>query len=516
MLALFRCGEISKEVLVLFEEEVTKFQKTIDEKLIVKHLGQISKDLVNEIVKKFTHETKLYSPKVVDNKIKELEDKMKKDIKNLFIQQVGVIRGKSLKSFEMLLSSQTTKKILPNFDLTVEGIKKEVEGFFMEQVNDVQYPGEKWEYENQKQFLIEEIDKFVQEVRKVQIERIIDKEKEDLETEISNSIAPFINNPNKQMWSDIRKCYFLALKDKDQLLKESFKGLKITDEEMKDFVQLLKDKADSFVFQKIQETSSLLALKMHRKFDEEFKYDSGHIPRVFNNAREIKEAFSKARNLALEYIDLFFLYRLSDSRLDDLHISIPQIDDANSSFKYPKIDSKFIIKNEQECKRLYEEFVYKIESSYSDAQRTMLLHTQNQTVPMYFWILLLVLGWNEITFFLFNPLYMAILIIVLTFLFTNYQKGKVADLMKQYPTAAITIKMIQEKIGITLVDFNQIFENEKSEIKSNEQPKQKIEIQTPIKEPQTPKEKEPQTPIKEQEIQKLDTPIKKEDEKQGQ
>lgn len=501
MLALFRCGEISKEVLISFEEDVAKYQKTIDEKLIVKHLGQLSKDLVSEVLKKFTNETKLYSPKVVDIKIKELEDKMKKDVKSLFLQQVGVIRGKSLKSFEMLLSSQTSKKITPNFDSLVEEIKKQVDVFFMEQVLDVQYPGEKWEYENQKQFLLEEIEKFTIEVRKTQIERIIDKEKEDLEIEISQSISSFLNNPNKQMWSDIRKCYYLALNDKEEHLKEAFKGLKITDEELKDFKQTLVDKADSFVFQKINETSSLLPLKMHRKFDEEFKYDAGHIPRVFNNAREIKDAFSKARNLSLEYIDLFFLYRLNDSRLDDLHITIPQIDDANSSFKFPKVDSKFVLKNEQECKRLYEEFVYKIESSYSDAQRTMLLHTQNQTVPMYFWILLLVLGWNELTFFLFNPLYLAILIIVLTISFTHYQKGKVSQLMQQYPGAAFTIKMIQEKLGVNLIDFNTIFEKE--EVK-NQPPKE--EVKEEIKTPKREIKEEVKSPIKEEVKEEIKTP----------
>ena len=45
---------------------------------------------------------------------------------------------------------------------------------------------------------------------------------------------------------------------------------------------------------------------MHNKFDEEFRYSKGHIPRIFKSSKEIKIIFTKARNSSLQLINLFF------------------------------------------------------------------------------------------------------------------------------------------------------------------------------------------------------------------
>jgi hypothetical protein len=378
-------------------------------------------------------------------------DKMKREFKNLFAMQIVNLRNQAKKSFELTLSSICLNSILTDFDATVVKYKIQVSEFFEDHVKEFMYPGEKWEYDLSYK---EDMDKFAAEIRLVQINKTLEKEKELLELEMGHSIGACLDTPGKELWSLLRMNYASSLEKQLAHLDGVFKGMALSPEEKVEQNRIIREKAEAIIATKLNDYVNFLSLKMHKKFDEEFRYDSGHIPRIFKNAREIKDSFMKARNAALTLLDLFFINRSTDSRLDYVHLLLPNGVDEEISFSYPKVDSKYVIKKESECRRLYEEFVFQIESSYADAQKSMLLHTQQGSIPIWVWVLLLVLGYSHVKEYIFNPFVWVLLIAGFTLFFSsgNVYREKLREFLRGYPTAMLVISMVQEKLGFNLFE----------------------------------------------------------------
>src|SRR5690606_20486101 len=144
-----------------------------------------------------------------------------------------------------------------------------------------------------------------------------------------------------------------------------------TEDELEKLMKQLNEHAEKTIKDKVVDAASFISLKLHKKFDEEFRYSQGHVPRVWNSGHDIKKFFKHARDSALEILDLLFLFRLKDPNLDAIHLGIPSIDDPDqAAFKFPSgLDPSLIIIDQTDCMRHYEAFVVKIETAYADAQR---------------------------------------------------------------------------------------------------------------------------------------------------
>jgi protein SEY1 len=469
MLALFRCGEISKETLISFEEKVKEWERKVEKKEIISNFGKLSSHLVNDILENFKNETHLYAQSVVATTLAELKDQMKKEIKNLSIQQLNFLKEKMERKFEKELSNFTGngKQIVVSFDENVSTLKdKEVELFKYES-SEILFPGENWDAVIATQIagtLGEEIDHLISEARIVQIERILEKEKSKLEQDLTRDISELVNNPTKSLWEDIRKIYSSCVEfDK---LGESFLGLRLSKEEEMENESMLKNTVESIIHIKVSDSADFLSLKMHNRFDEEFRYTKGHVPRIWKDSKSIKIAFNNARNSSLELIDLFFLFRLN-KELDSVHIQLPSPskDDENdaSTFRFPDVkDSTLILKNAKECKRLYEEFVVKIETTYSDAQRTMMLHAQKTHIPMWLYGLIVVLGWNEFVWIFTNPIYLIIFLVVGSLVGYSYAKQSIEDYLRNEASVQtrLTAKLVLQSIPFKLFDLDDEVVNE--------------------------------------------------------
>ena len=343
--------------------------------------------------------------------------------------------------------------------------------------------------------LKEEIKIFIVEIRKIQIERILEKEKLKYEQIISKDISDLLNVPNKTLWKDIRNLFNLNLnkfkKEENEII---FKHLNLNKIENESNEIELKKSFEHLILSKINDSVDFLSLKMHNKFDEEFRYSKGHIPRIFKSSKEIKIIFTKARNTSLQLINLFFLNRLKNDEFDDIKIKFPSLklsenenenklkkdkiedqeeDEDDDTFKFPKIENEnLILKNEKECKRLYQDFIVKIGTAYSDAQRTFMLHTHKTQIPFAFWVIAFILGWNEMVWIVTHPLYLLIFLIFGSIVGYNFLKPKIEEYIKYEISTStrIAIKLFLDRLPYKLFDLDDDNESKENE---NENKKKK-------------------------------------------
>jgi len=489
MLALFRCGEIGADLLKSFEEYISKCQKDVDEKLAISKFGEESSRRIRDIFQQYNLQTQYYSRKVMELKAKEMEDKMRKDMKNIFLQLLGNFMNNAKKSFEQLMLSITGngQNILQNFEQVVSERKQTVIAWFDEHAQESMLPLEKWDYSSPRSLLLSDIDAFIQEVRKVQILRITEKQMKSLEEKLSDPIARIFSNPTKALWAALRSLRASSIDACYQNIPEKFEyyGMKISEAEVVEQREKLTEKIDNVLDRKILDYTSILSLKMHKIFDESFRYGPGNIPRIWTDTRSIDDAFIKARSDALLLLDLLFLNRLRETELDEVHLRLPiplssgsnsQTTDGSNSFEYPLSTEAFdankkscILLDAENCRRIYDEFVISIASAYSDAQHQQLLNTQRVSIPWWIYILLLALGWNELMTVLSSPMYL-IIVLALFFLFgLKYLQRFALDYLKDNCSQAtlLMIKSFLANVPFQILDLDEIIIVNLNPVESN-------------------------------------------------
>jgi len=152
--------------------------------------------------------------------------------------------------------------------------------------------------------------------------------------------------------------------------------------------------------------------KLRSTFEERFRYDENGVPRVWKPEDDIDAAFRKARDQTLELVPLYSRIQAQDSSLE---FSLPSDTDeaALLSTGEPIFDfpSTLIVFTESKQMDLIAKFRRESDAYYVEAKRSIVSSVAQ--VPMWIYVLLVVLGWNEAMAVLFNPLYFTMLLMAL-------------------------------------------------------------------------------------------------------
>jgi hypothetical protein len=222
MLAMYRCGEIAKEIYVKFEEHATEWKKQINHKQIISKFGEIAKQVLDEITAEFDKQTSLYVRDVALKRRAELEHKIKTELLILYNSQLDLIRTNALEFFQKLMTAATAQGgILTDFTIAVAAIKtKIIDEFFIAGAVKATYPGEQWDYENQLDTLRSEIDRFIVQARTNQLNSLITDETKTVSEEINANMTQLLNNPTPAMWANVREALALILKEVEQYMTD--------------------------------------------------------------------------------------------------------------------------------------------------------------------------------------------------------------------------------------------------------------------------------------------------------
>jgi protein SEY1 len=348
------------------------------------------------------------------------------------------------------------------------------------------YEGEDWDIQSTKLSLLEDINRFIEKVKIEQIEKIIKEQHAILENDILTQISNLLEEP-QSFWKNMRiKIKVIVEKIKNNLIKK-LKNFEIP-EESQDFqetMDVLTKNINEIILKKMKELSNNLSNVILKKFEEEFKYLPGHMPKIFKDERSIITSFKSAREVSFKILNVFFLFRLNDSNLDSLNIKIPSNNNDPSSnnivksIEYPSIENfDNIILTEIDCKKIYDDVSFKIATSYSDQQRNLI--SKQTSIPAYFYVILLLLGWNELLFIITNPIYLFFSIIGGLIFGVFYARSLIQEFLAKSENLALynTLKLILGNLPFQILNFDeiqQIIDSNKKESDIEIDKKQKIE-----------------------------------------
>jgi len=439
LMAQFRCDEISREVLVGFDEAIIPFENKqadgirLGKPEVLGGLGAAMRTARMKTVKSFETEASRYHKGVYARKKGELESKIDSRLKGLFQGQLSAAHKSGVKDFSDAVSAAVKagqkKGATYDFAEIVDREKKNALSRFDKEARGVLVEGAPWSnYKQEMSLYQKDLGEVSGRLRRDEMRRLATRVERWVRSRLGESVGLEFNalgsgrggsgapetgerGSEKEIWDRIWSVFVKTVQEAQRRFTDRAKSFDASSGEVDVGLWRLRRKSWGVLRAKIEEEmmEGNLLLKLRENFEDKFRYDEAGVPRIWRPTDDIEGVYTKARESTLTLIPLL-------SRFQSSHTSTPPpLDDwiGNAPPEATPADEEDLTPiggvDEEEGKSLEEEmtvlsdakrqdvttrFKKTADGVYVEAKRSAIGGMTQ--VPLYFYGLLLALGWNEI------------------------------------------------------------------------------------------------------------------------
>jgi hypothetical protein len=439
LLAQFRCDEIMREVLVAFDETIIPFEGKQAEAIrigapeILGGLGAIMRTARMKTVKGFETDASRYHKGVYGRKRTELEGKIDVRLKALFQGQLAAAHKIGVNEFsEAVLSSVKAgqkKGASYDFGEIVERVKKGAFERFEKEAKAVLVEGAPWStYKQEMGLFRKELDEVTGRLRREEMRRLATRVERWVKSRLNDSVGLAFNalgsgrggsgapaegeQPSeKDIWDRIWSVFVDTVEEAERRFTDRAKSFDAGVDEVDVGLWRLRRKSWGVLRSKIDEEmmEGNLLLKLRENFEDKFRYDEAGVPRLWRPTDDIEGLYTKARESTLTLIPLLSRFQSSktssppplDRWIGHMPSSATPADEEDltpiggvDEEEGKSLQEEMTILSEGKRQDLTARFKKTADGVYVEAKRSAIGGMTQ--VPLYFYGLLLALGWNEI------------------------------------------------------------------------------------------------------------------------
>ncbi|KAI9845634.1 MAG: Dynamin-like GTPase that mediates homotypic ER fusion [Sclerophora amabilis] len=456
LLAQFRCDEISREVILVFDEVILPLENKqaegvrIGQPTVLPELGEAMRSARLRALKDFETEASRYHRGVYSRKRIELESKLDTRLKALFLGQLSAAHKSGVKDFSDTVSDAVKagqkKGNSYDFAAIVERERKVALQVFDERAKGLIVEGVKWSNYKQEFVLYQqELEEVSARLRKDEMRRLASRVERWVKSRLGESVGLEFNKlgsgrggsgapetgdkplSEKDLWDRIWHVFTRTVEEAEARFTERAKSFDASPEEVEGGLWRLRRKSWGVLRAKVDEEvmEGNILLKLRENFEDKFRYDESGVPRIWRPTDDIEGTYTKARESTLTLIPLLSRFRLSATSspppLDDWIGSVPSaVVAAEEEDLAPiggvdedegkSLEEEMTVLSEAKRQDLIVRFKKTADGVYVEAKRGAIGGVAQ--VPLYFYGLLLALGWNEIVAVLRNPVYFLFLLLL--------------------------------------------------------------------------------------------------------
>jgi protein SEY1 len=215
----------------------------------------------------------------------------------------------------------------------------------------------------------------------------------------------------KDLWDRIWNLFTATVKEAEIRFTERAKSFDADEDEIEVGLWRLRRKSWGVLRARIDEEvmEGNILLKLRENFEDKFRYDEGGVPRIWRPTDDIEGMYTKAKDSTLTLIPLLARFRLAETYappdLPDWIGNAPaSVDPQDEEDLAPiggvdeeegkSLEEEMTILSEAKRQDLVVRFKKTADGVYVEAKRSAIGGVAQ--VPLYFYGLLLALGWNEI------------------------------------------------------------------------------------------------------------------------
>ncbi|XXG97738.1 ribosome biogenesis protein tsr1 [Hypoxylon texense] len=479
LLAQFRCDEISREVLVAFDSAISPLEEQQAEStrsgkpIVLPDLGNIGRTTREKCVKSFETQASRYHKKVYSLKRTDLEGKIDQRLKALYQGQLTAAHKSGVAKFSEAVSTAVKQGQRSGgayeFAEIVDKEKTETLEFFETEAKSLAIPGVAWTNFKSQYILFEkELDEVSARLRKDEMRRLATRVERWVKSRLGDSVGLEFNKlgsgrggsgapetgekppTEKDLWDRIWNVFISIVKEAEGRFTERAKSFEASEGEVEVGLWRLRRKSWVALREKIEEEvmEGNILLKLRENFEDKFRYDEAGVPRIWRPADDIEGIYTRARESTLTLIPILSKFKLSSTSAppglpafigsqpagveaedeEDL-TPIGGVDEEEGK----SLEEEMTVLSETKRQDLVVRFKKTADGVYVEAKRSAIGGITQ--VPLYFYGLLLALGWNEILTVLRNPILFMLLIIIGAGLYVSYNLNLLGPMMQMSSAA---------------------------------------------------------------------------------
>ncbi|CAG8479414.1 4823_t:CDS:10 [Paraglomus brasilianum] len=385
LLAQYRCDEIASVAFEAFSAKIKGFRQPIESGKVLEDLGPQMEEIRNTAIKHFDKDASRYHAEVYKRKRAEILNKTNSTLHVFYLGQLKNLTKKALTTFKTIVQERLKGDKYDFAEVVMEARQKS-EGLFLEGAKAIVLTETDWSYDEDYYQLQEEISEIAARSRVEETKKMVKALEKSFENQVNEHIGLYLNKPSPDMWSKILTKY-KSIRDsiEDQLLKKA-KSFNSTEEENSQSVHNFRKRSWQILRKKIDDevADNVFLLKLRERFEEKFRYDDAGVPKVWKPEDDIDTPFRKAREEAIELLSDVDLGVSSDEEMD--------------------FEETLVVFSETRQHDLTTRFKRESDAFYLEAKRSVVA-TQAR-IPVYVYLFMLALGWNELMSILFSPTYL--------------------------------------------------------------------------------------------------------------
>ncbi|KAI9864750.1 MAG: Dynamin-like GTPase that mediates homotypic ER fusion [Vezdaea acicularis] len=455
LLAQFRCDEISREVMVAFDEVITPLESQQAEgvrqgsPVVLGGLGNAMRATRAGTIKNFETEASRYHKGVYSRKRAELESKIDTRLKALFLGQLAAAHKVGVNGFSEAVSGavKAGQKKGVNYDFAeiVVREKKIALARFEKEGKTLAIDSASWTNFGQQMNLYQkDLDQVSGKLRKEEMRRLAIRVERWVKSRLGESVGIEFNKlgsgragsgapeegdkpAEKDLWDRVWNIFTNLVQEAESRFSERARSFDASPEEMDVGLWQLRRKSWGVLRARVDEEmmEGNILLKLRENFEDKFRYDEAGVPRIWRPTDDIEAVYTKARDSTLTLIPILSRFNLASTGsppplaawighapdsvtpADEEDLApIGGIDEEDGK----SLEEEMTVLSEAKRQDLVVRFKKTADGVYVEAKRSAIGGIAQ--VPLYFYGLLLALGWNEIWAVLRNPVYFIFLIIL--------------------------------------------------------------------------------------------------------
>ncbi|KAI1825074.1 RHD3/Sey1 [Xylaria intraflava] len=479
LLAQFRCDEISRDVLISFDaaigplEEQQAEASRIGKPLVLADLGETGKRTREKCVKAFETQASRYHKAVYGRKRTELEGKIDQRLKALYQGQLTAAHKSGVASFTDAVSGAVKagqkSGAAYEFAEIVTTEKKKCFDQFHAEVQSLAIPGIAWtNFEPQVVLFEKELDNVSARLRKEEMRRLATRVERWVKSRLGDAVGLEFNKlgsgrggsgapeegekpaTEKDLWDRIWNVFVSIVKEAESRFTDRAKSFEASESEVDVGLWRLRRKSWVALRERVDEEvmEGNILLKLRENFEDKFRYDEAGVPRIWRPADDIEGIYTRARESTLTLIPLLSRFRLAVTSSspdlpsfvgyqpagvepedeDDL-TPIGGIDEEDGK----SLEEEMTVLSEGKRQDLVVRFKKMADGVYVEAKRSAIGGVAQ--VPLYFYGILLALGWNELLTVLRNPILFLLVVIISGGLYIAYSLNLLGPMMQMSSAA---------------------------------------------------------------------------------
>jgi hypothetical protein len=440
LLAQFRCDEIMREALIAFDEAVEPLEEKqaetarVGNPFVLPNLGKTGTTAREKCLKTFEISASRYHKGVYKRKHQELETKVDQRLKALYQGQVAAVHKSGVATFSDAVSGavKAGQKSGGSYEFAeiVDAEKTKTLDIFKKEAQSLAIQGVPWTNFKPQYVLFEkELDDVSAKLRKEEMRRLATRVERWVKSRLGDAIGLEFNKlgsgrggtgapetgekpaSEKDLWDRIWNVFVSIVKEAEGRFAERAKSFDATQGEVDVGLWRLRRKSWVALRERIEEEvmEGNILLKLRENFEDKFRYDEAGVPRIWRPADDIEGIYTRARESTLTLIPLLSRFRLSTTYAppdlpdfvghqppgaepedeDDL-APIGGVDEEDGK----SLEEEMTVLSEGKRQDLVVRFKKTADGVYVEAKRSAIGGVAQ--VPLYFYGILLALGWNEL------------------------------------------------------------------------------------------------------------------------